>query len=143
MSIFYQWSAWFGQGLSSALWAVMVACLLPYAWTIIAKKAGGFRPSDNANPRAFLANVTGLAARANAAQANSFESLPFFVAGVLLAVYTFVPQQVVNGLAWLYVALRVCYGLAYLLNAATLRSILWALSMATVVMLFSLAIKMV
>ena len=33
---------------------------------------------DNHNPRAWLAQVTGFRARANAAQTNSFEAFPFF-----------------------------------------------------------------
>lgn len=131
----------FGQSLTSAIMALMTACLLPYVWTIIAKSLGGFRVADNQDPRAFLSNLSGVAYRAKCTQDNSFESLPFFVAGVLLSIYCFVPQIIVNGLAWLYVFIRLGYGAAYLLNLSTLRSILWALSMACTMMLFVLSLR--
>lgn len=139
----YQLSGLFGVGIKSAIIAMMMACGLPFAWAMIAKWQGGFRLKDNENPRAFLAKTTGLSARANAVQANSFESLPMFLAATLLAIYCFVPQVVVNGLVWLYVLLRLGFGICYLANWATLRSILWALSMACVFMLFWLSIRMV
>ena len=129
--------------LSVGIWAMMVACILPFAWSAVAKMMGGFTNQDNSNPREFLANLTGLPARANAAQANSFETLPMFLAGVLVAMYCFVPQALVNTLAWLYVIIRVGYGVAYLLNLATLRSLLWALSMACIGLLFVFALRFV
>lgn len=127
--------------LAVGIWAMMAACVLPFVWTIIAKMAGGYRFDDNQNPREFLAKLTGLPARANAAQANSFETLPMFLASVLVAMYCFVPQALINTLAWLYVLIRVGYGVAYLLNLATLRSILWGLSMVCVVFLFAYAVR--
>ena len=66
------------HGISSIIYIILVACLLPYAFTVIAKFTGGFQPVDNQNPRDFLANTKGIAARANAVQQNSFESLPYF-----------------------------------------------------------------
>lgn len=130
-----------GGGLGSTIWAIGLACLLPFVWTVVAKIKAGFRPKDNQNPRAFLANATGVAARANAAQANSFETLPMFLAATLLALYCFVPQPLINNLVWLYVALRVGYGVSYLLNLATLRSILWGLSMVCIVLLFVMSAR--
>lgn len=143
MAVFYQLNTVFSDTLTSAIMAMVAACLMPFVWAIAAKVAGGFRAKDNANPRAFLANVKGVAARANAAQANSFESLPMFLAAVMIAIYCFVPQQVINGIAWLYVFIRAGFGVAYLANLATLRSVLWGLSMACIIILFVLAGKMV
>lgn len=139
----YQLSGLVGSELKSAIVAMVVACGLPFVWAMVAKVLGGFKAKDNQNPRAFLANLQGLPARANAIQANSFESLPMFLAGVLLAIYCFVPQPVINSIAWLYVLLRIGFGVCYLANWATLRSILWALSMACVMMLFWWAMRMV
>lgn len=127
--------------LAIGIWAMMAACVLPFVWAIAAKMMGGYRFDDNQNPREFLAKLTGLPARANAAQANSFETLPMFLASVLVAMYCFVPQALINTLAWLYVLIRVGYGVAYLLNLATLRSILWGLSMVCVVFLFAYAVR--
>lgn len=135
--------AMIGTDLDSMVKAMVVACMLPYVWAIIAKKLGGFGASDNQNPRAFLAKLDGMAARANAVQANSFEGLPIFLAGVWVASYCFVPQVLINGYAWGYVVLRVLFGVCYLANWAILRSVVWALSLACSLMLYVLAMRMV
>lgn len=125
-----------------AIWAMVAACVLPFLFAFAAKLFGGFRVADNANPRSFLQQAEGAAARANAAQQNSFETLPMFLAAVLVAMLFFVPQQIVNNLAWLYVVIRVGYGVAYMANLPTFRSMLWALSLACILLLFYLAIRM-
>ena len=74
--------------------ATALAVLLPYACAYLAK-AGGFgkRRSeggfDNADPRGWLAHQQGVSARANAAQANSFEALPFFIGAVTFRPFCF------------------------------------------------------
>ena len=127
---------------SSVVLAMMVASLLPLGFAILAKVFGGFKSEDNANPREFLGKQTGAAARANAAQQNSYETLPVFLAAVIVALLFFVPLSVVTQLAWLYVILRIIYGLAYIANWATFRSIIWSLSLACPMMLFYLAIRL-
>ncbi len=119
-----------------AIYAMLVACFLPVVFAGIAKASGGFKSNDNANPRAFLSKLSGLPARANAVQQNSYETLPMFFASVIIAMMMFVPQQFVNNLACLYILLRILYGVAYLLDLALFRSIVWILSMACVAMLF-------
>ncbi len=123
--------------------AVVVACLLPYVFAILSKKVGGFDfKTDNHHPRDFLAKTTGLSARLNAAQANSFESLPIFIGAVLLAMYCFVPQNIINFLAWFYVLLRVIFGVAYAYDLAMFRSVIWGLSLMCCLQLFYFSIKM-
>ncbi|MCG3873758.1 MAPEG family protein [Psychrobacter sp. Ps7] len=126
---------------ASAIWAMVVASLLPLAMALTAKAIGGFSLADNAHPRDFLQGTTGAAARANAAQQNSYETLPIFLAAVLTAMLFFVPQSIINILAWLYVLIRIGFCVAYITNLATFRSILWALSIACCLMLFYLAIR--
>lgn len=121
---------------SIAIWAMMVACVLPFLFMYIAKAFGGFKGEDNAMPRTFLATLTGLPARANAVQQNSFETLPMFLASVIVAMLFFVPQVVVNTFACFYVLLRVLYGVVYLLNWAWVRSVVWALSFMCIMILF-------
>lgn len=125
-----------------AIWSMMIASVLPLLFAILAKVLGGFGMADNSHPRDVVAKYTGRAARANAAQQNSYESLPIFLASVIVAMLFFVPQVVINYLAVMYVMLRVIYGIAYIVNLPTLRSIIWTLSMACCFMLFYLAIKM-
>ncbi|MBU5617320.1 MAPEG family protein [Psychrobacter sp. TAE2020] len=126
---------------ASALWAMIVASLLPVSLAMMAKVFGGFNLADNAHPRDFLQQTIGAAARANAAQKNSYETLPVFLVAVLAAMLFFVPQSIINILAWLYVLIRIGYCVAYITNLPMFRSILWLLSMACCVMLFYLAIR--
>lgn len=124
------------------MYIILAACLLPYAFTMIAKLSGGFTLRDNQNPREFLAKSTGLAARANAVQQNSLESLPLFLTSVLMAEYLVTPAVITYYLSIAYLVLRLMYGLAYLTNLATLRSILWLLSMACPILLLLLSVRM-
>lgn len=128
--------------VEGVIYLILIACLLPYLFTVIAKLAGGFKGKDNQNPRKFLAQSTGLAARANAVQQNSFESLPLFIAAVLMAEYMVVPQYLVMMLGIAYLVLRVIYGICYLCNLATLRSIVWLLSMLCPILLLLFIIRL-
>jgi len=130
------------QSISGIIYLILGACLLPYVFTIIAKKSAGFRAKDNQNPRAFLAQTEGLASRANAVQQNSFESLPLFIAAVLMAEYMVVPQKLIMTFGIAYLICRVIYGICYLKNWASLRSIVWLLSILCPVSLLLLIIKL-
>lgn len=114
---------------------ILVACLLPIACAGIAKskgfgksqRDGGF---DNHNPRVWLADLQGWQARAHAAQLNSFEALPLFIAGVLVAQHHNADQHTVNALAAAFIVLRVSYIGMYIMDWANFRSVLWSLGMA-------------
>ena len=130
------------QSISGIVYLIIIACLLPYVFTVVAKMAGGFKREDNQNPREFLAKTTGLAARANALQQNSFESLPLFIAAVLMAEYMVIPQVVVMMFGIAYIVLRIIYGICYLANWATLRSIVWMLSLLCPICILLMVIKL-
>ena len=129
------------SSINTLIYVILAACLLPYAFAWIAKLSGGFSLKDNQHPREFLAHLTGLPARAHAVQLNSFESLPLFLASVLLAEYLVVPTAITFNLSVAYLVLRLLYGVAYLANWATLRSILWLLSMACPILLLLLTAR--
>ena len=109
-----------------AYWCVLAAALLPIVCAGIAK-AGKF---DNHDPRGWLQRQQGYRARANAAQANGFENLPFFIGAVAIAHQLQAPQGWVDGLALAYIVLRVAYVATYLANAAGLRSLVYTLGFA-------------
>lgn len=120
---------------------ILVACVLPLACAWTAKSKGIGKPRrdggfDNHNPRQWLAGLQGWQARANAAQANSFEVLPIFIAGVLVAERGAGSQAWIDGLALAVVALRLGYIGAYLADLAALRSLLWAGGLAACIALF-------
>ena len=120
---------------SVAYWCLLVAALLPFVCAGIAKSGrfgtarsqGGY---DNNNPRAWLAQQDDWRARANAAQANSFEALPFFIGALVVAHQLAAPQTLLDLLAIGFVALRVLYIYLYLVNRAALRSVVWSLGLA-------------
>lgn len=117
-----------------AYWCVLIAALLPMVCAYLAKKAGFGRPReqggfDNHNPRAWLQQQTGFQARANAAQVNSFEALPFFIGAVVIAHQLGAPQTGVDLLAALFVLLRGCYIFLYVADMATARSCVWAVGL--------------
>ena len=120
--------------------AVLAAGLLPYAFAGVAK-FGPKEPYNNHDPRAFLETVKGKYKRAHNAQLNSFEGLPLFVAGVLIA-HQQLPsaatqtQLWLNLLSWLYVTSRVVYGWAYITDRAALRSVVWFVGLSANVALF-------
>ena len=121
--------------LTIAYWCVLVAALLPIVcagmakWGAMGRSArdGGY---DNDNPRVWLAQQTAWRARANAAQANSFEALPFFIGAVLIAHQLGANQGWVDALAVVYIALRLIYILLYVTGRANLRSLVWTLALA-------------
>ena len=109
---------------------VLVAALLPIVCAGIAK-SGMFRVSpqkggyDNNNPRAWLARQTDWRARANAAQANTFEALPFFFAAVIIAHQLQAAQALLDILAFAFVMLRLAYMVMYVADMAKIRSAVW------------------
>jgi uncharacterized MAPEG superfamily protein len=108
--------------------------LFPIVAAGIAKK--GFEGYDNGMPRQWLAQQTGFRARANAAQANLFESLPLFFAAVIIASITHAPQNRVDLLAMGFVLARISYLICYVANLPTTRSVIWLLGLACVVAIF-------
>lgn len=117
-----------------AYWCVLIASVLPILCAWLAKsgqlnkprKQGGY---DNADPRAWLARQTEWRARANAAQANSFEALPFFIGAVIIAHQLGAQQGRLDILAFVYVVLRVFYIMMYVGGLPMARSLVWVLAL--------------
>ena len=120
--------------MTIAFACVLFMGLFPYVAAGIAKK--GFEGYDNGQPRAWLAKQTGFRARANAAQANLFESLPLFFAAVIIASLMQAPQARLDLLALGFVISRITYLICYIGNWPTMRSIVWLFGIACVVAIF-------
>ena len=117
-----------------AYWCVLVAALLPIVCAYIAKSGKFKRPRrdggyDNGNPRDWLARQSDWRARANAAQANSFEALPFFIGAVIIAHVLGALQARLDLLAFLFVFLRILYIMMYVAGLPTVRSIVWTIAL--------------
>jgi uncharacterized MAPEG superfamily protein len=109
--------------MTIAFWCVLVAGILPVVWVGYAKATGG--RYDNRAPRVFLAGVSGAAQRAHWAEQNSYESFPFFAAAVIIAHLAGAPQNTVDLLAVTFVGARVAYGVCYVGDRPTARSVTW------------------
>ena len=120
--------------MTIAYWCVLFMGVFPIVAAGIAKK--GFEGYDNGMPRQWLAKQTGFRARANAAQANLFESLPLFFAAVIIASIANAPQDRIDLLALGFVATRIAYLICYVANWSTTRSIVCLLGLACVVTIF-------
>jgi uncharacterized MAPEG superfamily protein len=120
--------------MTIAYWCVLFMGMFPYVAAGIAKK--GFEGYDNGMPRQWLAKQTGFRARANAAQANLFESLPFFFAAVIISSIANAPQARVDLLAIGFVVARIAYLVCYVANWPTTRSIVWLAGLSCVVAIF-------
>ena len=117
-----------------AYWCVLIAALLPFACAWLAKSNGFGKPRkeggfDNHHPRTWLAQQTDWHARADAAQSNSFEALPFFIGAVVIAHQLAAPQTRLDILAVVFITLRVIYIAMYVAGLPLIRSTIWALAL--------------
>ena len=128
--------------MTVAFWCVLIALVLPFVCTSIAKFSGGkFGPRQNHDPRAFLETLDGFAKRAHNAQLNSFEITPAFAAGVIIAHLAGTAELVtINVLAVLFITSRLLYIICYLADWAMLRSLVWFVGMALIASFFFISI---
>lgn len=124
--------------MTVAFWCVLIALLLPLVCVGIAKfSSGRYNVRQNHDPRAFLDTLEGLPRRAHAAQLNSFEAIPAFVAAVVIADIVGNAEQVTQDvLAVLYITSRLLYIICYLADWALLRSLMWFAGIGLIVSFF-------
>ena len=114
-----------------AYWCVLFAALLPYACAYLAKFRGFGKPRsqgrfDNHDPRGWPARQRGWQARPDAAEANGFEALPFFIGAVIIAHQLGAAQTRLDILALLFITLRIIYVVMYVAGLPMVRSAVWA-----------------
>ena len=117
--------------------SLLLAGAMPWICAGIAK--AGQKNYDNHNPRAWLAMQTGYRARADAAQANSFEAFPLYAAGILLAMLSDVADEQIQLCAGIFMVARVVYVACYIMDKDKLRSLAWAVGVASTVALYVLS----
>jgi len=119
--------------MTIALYCVLAAGLMPFLWTGVAKGRG---PRYNVNVRLWQSKLEGAAQRAHAAHLNSFEAFPLFAAAVIVAQMNGAVQGRIDMLALAFIGLRVVYGILYLANLASLRSLAWMAALVCTIMIF-------
>ena len=123
--------------MTLAYWCIFITIFLPILCAAYAKRLGGFTMADNHEPRVFLANLSGKAARADAAQRNSYEIFPPFAAAVIIAHVTGgAAQGVINFWALLFVASRIAFVLCYIHDKSLARSALFGVNLLCIIALF-------
>ena len=120
--------------MTIALWCVLIAALLPYIGTIVAKTSG--ERYNNRDPRAWLDRQTGVSRRADNAQKNGFEAFPLFAAAVIVAHVLQAPQERVDILAIIFIVARVGYLICYLANWQAVRSLVWLVGFVACLTIF-------
>jgi uncharacterized MAPEG superfamily protein len=124
--------------MTIAFWCVLVAALLPYLATLIAKTSG--ERYNNRDPRAWLDRQSGLSRRADNAQKNGFEAFPFFAAAVIVAQLLQAPQQRVDILAIIFIVARLAYLACYLADWQAVRSLIWMIGFVACLAIFLLGV---
>jgi uncharacterized MAPEG superfamily protein len=117
--------------------SLLLAGAMPWICAGIAK--AGQKNYDNHNPRAWLAMQTGYRARADAAQANSFEAFPLYAVGILLAMLSDVADEQIHLCAGIFTVARVVYVACYIMDKDKLRSLAWTVGVASTVALYVLS----
>jgi uncharacterized MAPEG superfamily protein len=123
--------------MTVATWCVLLAALLPYAGTVVAKATG--ERYNNRDPRAWLDKQTGISRRADNAQKNGFEAFPFFAAAVIVAQLAQAPQARIDLLAVVFIVARLAYFGFYLADWQAARSLVWLVGLGACVALFVVA----
>ncbi|MDL2336651.1 MAG: MAPEG family protein [Pseudomonadota bacterium] len=128
---------------NTSTWCLLIAALMPIICAGIAKGGTFSKPAsnggfDNRNPRDWLSRQQGWRQRANAAQANCFEALPFFMGALLWAQQAGAAPGRIDALAVSFIVLRCAYVAMYVSDRAGLRSLAWIAGLAVnIALLFS------
>ena len=124
--------------MTTPLWCLaIVACLpFPCAWLAGYFRYRQFGTVDNKNPRRQQALLEGAGARAQAAQANAWEALPFFTAGVLVSHLAGADPRKTALFSMAFVATRILHPIAYVADLDAIRSLVFVVGLACVVGLF-------
>nr|WP_225444422.1 MAPEG family protein [Pseudomarimonas arenosa] len=118
---------------------MIVACLLtaglmPYLFVVVAKFSAP--RYNNRDPRGWLSKQDGRSHRAHSAHLNSFEAFPLFATAVLFALWRQAEVERIGYLALAFVLLRLLYGVCYMADWATPRSLVWLAALGCAVALF-------
>jgi uncharacterized MAPEG superfamily protein len=120
------------------LYCLAVVALLPYvcSWVAGYFRYRQFGTLDNKTPRLQQAGLEDVGARAQAAQANAWEALPFFTAAVVISHLAGADAHKAALLSETFVVTRILHPILYVADLDVLRSIVFGLGLVCVVWLF-------
>ncbi len=112
---------------------------MPILFIAIAKATAGLKNYDNNHPREYLSQLKGRSFRAKSAHDNSWEAFAPFAVAISLAIYTGVKSDLIDQIAVTFIVSRFIYGLLYIFDYATARSIVWFIGLSCTAALYYLA----
>jgi uncharacterized MAPEG superfamily protein len=125
--------------MTAELWILLWAALLGFLHILLAAMAwtGEVGLKYNAGPRDAPRETSGvLTGRLKRAQANFFETFPLFAAAILVAVVAGETGGHAGWGALVYLGARVVYLPLYALGVPVLRSLVWAVSIIGIAMVW-------
>ena len=131
--------------LAPVVLIVFVAAVLPYLFAIasglpsqtaVARWGRGY---DNRDPRGSLERLEGWRRRAHFAQLNGHEAFGPFAAAMIFALLSGLARAWLLGLGGAFLLFRVVYGVLYVADRSTGRSVVWWCGVLVVVALFLLS----
>lgn len=127
--------------MTTPLWCLVIATFLPFVWhfAALAFRYRQFGSIDNSHPRLQQAQMTGVGARALAAQQNSWEALAMFTPAVLMAHLNGATAGHAVAASTLFIAARIAHGCFYLADLSSLRTLSWMAGTGAVIWMFLLA----
>ena len=119
-------------------WCLLVASLIPY---VLAATTGYFKAQelgrlDNHYPRIQTLELTGIGARASAAQANAWEALTLFAVAVLVNHLGGGDADTAATLSIVWLVARIGYVVAYLADVPTARSLIFVVGLICAIGVF-------
>jgi uncharacterized MAPEG superfamily protein len=117
------------------LWCLFLAILLPlvpHAAKIYGRLQAGF---DNHRPRA-LENLPPWVTRAAWAEANAYEALPGFIAAILVSLLMQADSGRTGTLAVIFILARLAHTVCYLMDQASMRTLVWTVGFLCTIWLF-------
>ena len=118
------------------LCSIAIAAILIYLPYIVVATGRARLGYDMAAPRAMFDKLPDYAQRATWAHQNAFESFVLYAPAALMAFVVGLPPEQVLSTVVIYLAARLTYPLAYILNVPILRSLSWAVSMGSIFSLY-------
>lgn len=123
--------------MNIAFVCVLIAMLLPYVLTTIAKASSAdYGGEANRDPRSWQDGLSGWRKRVHQAHLNGFEGFPPFASAVIIAHIAGAQQSRIDGLALIFIGARIAHAICYATDQARLRGLTWALAFLAVLGLF-------
>jgi len=115
---------------------LLFALIFPYPFTVLAKWSKAY---DNRQGRIYLENTTGWRRTCYWIHLNSLEAIPIAGVSILYALMKGLSPHPFYELCLVWMASRILYAVFYLMELATLRSVIWSIGYGILLFIVFLA----